>query len=90
MWAVNSIAPAGMHILCIGLRYNAQSKPENHKVSYLLRFYDKTGASFLTLAFRYFELQNIYKRILNRIRIPKFRQWVGSCIDIKGIIIYGS
>ena len=28
MWVANAIAPAGMHILCIALRYN---KPENHK-----------------------------------------------------------
>ena len=38
MWATDGIAPAGMHILCIALRYN---KPENTKV---LRFFNKIRA----------------------------------------------
>ena len=44
------------------MRYN---KPNNclkiTKVSYLLRFFNKTSASVLFLEFRYFELRNIYK-----------------------------
>ena len=74
-----------MHILCIALRYDKQNKPENHKTSYLLCFFNETSALVLFLGFRYFELQNIYKRILNHIKIPMFssefvhRQWNGSC-----------
>ena len=56
--AVDTIVPAGMHILCIALRYIKPNKSENN---YLLRFFNKTKASVLFLGFRYFELQNIYK-----------------------------
>ena len=62
-----------MHILCIALRCN---KLENH---YLLCSFNKTSASVLFLGFRYFELQNMYKRIPNCIRIPIFS--VSSFID---------
>ena len=55
-----------VHILCIALRYNKPNKPENHN------FFNKISASVLSLGFRYFELRNIYKQILNRIRIPIF------------------
>ena len=50
-WAADTIAPASMHILCIGLRYNKPNKPENHEVSYLLCFFNNTKASVLSLGF---------------------------------------
>ena len=61
----DTIAPAGMHILCIALRYNKPNKLT--KVSYLLCFFDKTRASVLFLGFQYLELQNIYKHITNSV-----------------------
>ena len=30
-WAADMIAPAGMHIVCIALRYNKPNKSKNHK-----------------------------------------------------------
>ena len=52
-----------MHCLCITLRYfNKPNKPENNKVSFLLHFFNKTRALILSIGFRYFELQNIYKK----------------------------
>ena len=78
MWAAGAIAPAGMHIQCIALRYNKPSKLENHKASYLLRFFNKTCASVLFLEFRYFELRNIYKRILSPLRIQIFSSELAS------------
>ena len=51
-----TIAPAGMHILCITLRYNMPNKSENHN---LLHFFNKTRASVLFLGFQYFELHDI-------------------------------
>ena len=48
-WAAD-IAPAGMHILCIALRYN---KPKKSKISYISLFKKFLG---LLLRFRYFEL----------------------------------
>ena len=47
-WAADTIAPAGMHILCILLRYNKPNKHENHN---LLHFYNKTRALVLFLGF---------------------------------------
>ena len=29
-WAADTIAPAGMHILCLAPRYNKPNKSENH------------------------------------------------------------
>ena len=48
------------------------------KASYLLRFFNKTSASVLFLEFQYFELRNIYKRILSPIRIPIFSSELAS------------
>ena len=63
-WAADAIAPAGMHILCIALRYNKPNKFSNiTKVSFSLRFFNKPKASFLFLGFQYFKIQNIYKQI---------------------------
>ena len=49
-----------MHILCNA--HNKPNKPENY-VSLI-----KLALRFLSLGFRYFELRNIYQRILNCIR----------------------
>ena len=78
MWAADAIAPAGMHILCIAMRYIKPNKLENHKASYLLRFFDKTSTSVLLLEFRYFELRNIYKQIPSPIIIPIFSSELAS------------
>ena len=56
---VDTIAPAGMYILCIALRYNKPNKSEIINVSYLLCFFNKTRASVLFLGFPYFELRDI-------------------------------
>ena len=57
----NAIVPASMHILCIALRYLiSQTSLRITKVSYLLRFFNKTRALVLSLGFHYFELRNIY------------------------------
>ena len=61
MWVANTIAPAGMHLLCIALRFN---KPSITKVSY---FFNKNRASVLFLGFQYFELQNINESITNSV-----------------------
>ena len=60
------------------MRYNKPNKLDNHKIIYLLRFFNKTNASVLFLEFRYFELQNIYKRNPNPIRIPIFSSDLAS------------
>ena len=39
MWVANSIAPTGMHILCIALRYNKPSKSENHEIILFITFF---------------------------------------------------
>ena len=45
-WATDTIAPAGMHILCIALRCYKPNKSEKHKIPYLLCFLNnKTRAS---------------------------------------------
>ena len=54
------------YILCIALRYNKPNQPRN------IHFFNKTSTSILSLGFKYFELQGIYKRILNCIRILIF------------------
>ena len=52
VWAADTIEPASMHILCIALRYNKPNKPKNHKsILYLLRFFNKTRATVLSLGF---------------------------------------
>ena len=71
----DTIAPAGMHILCIAMR---QTSLKITKAIYLLRFFNKTSASVLFLEFRYFELRNIYKRIPSPIRIPIFSSELAS------------
>ena len=48
------------------------------KAIYLLRFFNKTNASVLFLEFRYFELQNIYKRNPSPIRILIFSSELAS------------
>ena len=80
MSAADAIAPAGMHILCIAMRYIKPNKLENHKsiLQYLLRFFDKSSASVLFLEFRYFELRNIYKQNPSPIRIPIFSSELAS------------
>ena len=56
----NAIAPSGMHILCIAMRYNKPNKFEkSQKQFYLLRLFNKTSASVLFMQFQYFELRNI-------------------------------
>ena len=40
MWAADTIAPASILYMYIALRYNKPNKPENHKVSYLLHFFN--------------------------------------------------
>ena len=82
MWVANAIAPAGMHILCIVMRYN---KPNKLEVSYLLHLFNKTSASVLYLEFQYFELQNIYKRIPSPIRIPIFSSELASSFIDSGV-----
>ena len=60
------------------------------KVSYLLRLFNKTGALFLFLEFRYFELRNVYKQIPSPIRIPIFSsELVSLLIDSgAGLVLY--
>ena len=45
VWATDTIAPPSIHILRIALRYNMPGN-EITKVSYLLRFINKTRAQF--------------------------------------------
>ena len=74
----NTIAPAGVHILCIAMRYDKPNKLENHKSNLFITFLDKTSAPVLFLEFRYFELWNIYKRNPSPIRIPIFSSELAS------------
>ena len=69
--SIGVFAPAGLHILCIAVRYNKPNKPEKYPIYYAC-FFNKTRASVLFLGFCYFELKDIYKQIVNRIRIPMF------------------
>ena len=54
-WAANTIVPAGMHILCIALRYNKPNKSENH-------------IYYISLIKLNFEVRNIlnYKIFINK------------------------
>ena len=38
-WAADTIAPAGMHVLCIAMRYIKSNKLENHKTIQFITFY---------------------------------------------------
>ena len=60
------------------MRYIKPNKLENHKASYLLRFFDKSSASVLFLKFRYFELRNIHEQNPSPIRIPIFSSELAS------------
>ena len=57
------------------MRYNKPNKLENHKSILFITF---LYASVLFLEFRYFELQNIYKRISSPIRIQIFSSELAS------------
>ena len=70
MWAADTIAPAGMHILCIAHEIINQTNFKITKVFFILRYFNKTRASVLFLGFPYLELGNIYKQFLIRVRIP--------------------
>ena len=37
-WTADTIAPAGMHIQCIAMRYNKPNKLENHKSILFITF----------------------------------------------------
>ena len=74
----DAIAPAGMHIQCIAMRYNKPSKLENHKGILFITFLNKTRASGLFLESRYFELRNIYKQIPSPLRIQIFSSELAS------------
>ena len=61
---------------------NEPNKLENHKS---ILFIDKTSTSVLFLEFRYFEVQNIDKRIPSPIKIPIFSSELASSFIDSGV-----